>query len=286
MGFFTDEYGEPKVGNIVTTIALVVGVPALALILKPFTIVQPGERVVVTRLGKVQPGSLGEGFHGIMPIVDKLTKFDTRIQKDLVTGSGFSKDNQEVNVTVSVNWQVTPDKVPVLFQELKTLDNAKERILVPAVNEEVKSAIAIYDAETTIKNRPTIKQSIVEGVTKRLEARGLTVIAGGINIDNIDFSDQFEQAVEEKVVAAQQAQAAVNLAKGQAEAAKLEADRDVARAKGKAEAAKLEAEALRAQGGALVLQKEALDKWDGKLPTTLITGGEGGDIPTLILNAQ
>jgi len=284
MGFFTDEYGDPKVGTIISTVGLVIGVPILALILKPFTIVQPGERVVVTRLGEVQPGSLSEGFHGILPIVDKLTTFDTRIQKDLVEGSGFSSDNQEVNITVSVNWKVTADKVPTLFQELKTLANAKERILVPAVNEEVKSAIAGYTAETTIKNRPTIKQSIVDGVTSRLEARGLTVIAGGINIDNIDFSDQFEAAVESKVVAAQQAQAAVNLAEGEAKAAELEAKRDIARAKGKAESARLEAAALKANGGALVLQKEALDKWDGKLPTQLIMGEGKGSIPAMIIN--
>jgi len=284
MGFFTNEYNEIRVDRAVLAGVAVIGIPVLALILKPFTIVQPGERVVVTRLGKVQPGSLGEGLHGKWPLLDNLTTFDTRIQKDLVEGSGFSSDNQEVNISVSVNWQVTPDKVPVLFQELKTLENAKERILSPAVNEEVKSALANYDAESTIKNRPTIKKSIVDGVTTRLEARGLTVIAGGINIDNIDFSDEFENAVEQKVVAAQQAAAKVNLAQGEAKAAELEAQRDIARAKGKAESARLEAAALKANGGALVLQKEALDKWDGKLPTTLITGGKGGDIPTLILN--
>lgn len=286
MGFFTNEYGDLKTGNIFLTAAVVIGVPVLALIFKPFTIVQPGERVVVTRLGKVQPGSLGEGIHGIVPLLDKTTKFDTRIQKNLVTASGFSSDNQEVNITVSVNWQVTAAEVPTLFQELKTLDNATDRILVPAVNEEVKAAIANYDAESTIKNRPTIKQSIVEGVTRRLEARNLTVLAGGVNIDNIDFSHEFEAAVEAKVVAAQQAQAAVNIAKGEAEAAEQQAARDVALAKGKAESAKLEAEALKAQGGNLVLQKEALSKWDGKLPQTLITGGKGGDIPNLILNAK
>lgn len=286
MGFFTDEYGDVKVRNVALTVGIGLGVPILAAIFKPFIVVQPGERVVVTRLGKVQPGSLGEGFHGIVPMLDSITKFDTRIQKDLITASGFSSDNQEVNITVSVNWQVLASEVPTLFQELKDLDNAKERILVPAVNEEVKAAIAQHDAEFTIKNRPTIKQSIVDGVTRRLEARNLTVLAGGVNIDNIDFSDEFENAVEAKVVAEQQAAAEVNRAKGQAQAAELEAKRDIARAKGKAQAAKLEAEALRSAGGSLVLQKEALDKWDGKMPNTLITGGNSGTIPSLILNQK
>lgn len=280
---FKDSYGDWSIPKIGAGVVVTLGTIA---ILNPLVIVQPGKRVVVTRLGSVQSGSWGEGVNFKAPFIDKLTYFDTRIQKDLVEGSGFSKDVQEVNVNVSVNWKVTPDKVPTLFQELKTLANAKERILVPAVNEEVKAALAGYDAESTIANRPTIKATIVKGVTERLEARGLTVIPGGVNIDNFDFSDEFESSVEAKVVAAQKAAAAVNIAKGEKEAATLQADRDIERARGKAESAKLEAEALKANGGTQVLQKIALDKWDGNLPDTLIMGGADGSIPAMILNQK
>ena len=279
VNLFKDQYGDISLARI--GIAGVVGILGF-LILKPFVIVQPGNRVVVTRLGKVQPTTLGEGLHGKVPLIDNLTYFDTRIQKDLVEGSGFSKDVQEVNITVSVNYQLTPDKVGVVFQELKTLDNVKSRILTPAVNEEVKAALAKLDAETIIGKRKELKADIVTGVTERLEQRGLTVIAGGVNIDNIDFTDQFEASIEEKQIAEQEAKKAVYIA----QRAEQEAQADINRAKGKAEAAKLEAEALKAQGGTLVLQKEALGKWNGVLPQTLITGDNDGSIPALILNQK
>ncbi len=281
--FYTDSYDNPnwlKIG-ITASIGLIG-----AVVLNPIIVVQPGQRVVVTRLGSVQEGSWGEGVHFKVPLVDNLTYFDTRIQKDIVTGSGFSKDVQEINLEVSVNWQVTPSSVPTLFQELRTLTNAKERILIPAVNEEVKAAVAKYDAESSIANREQLKASIVTGVTDRLAARGLTVIPGGVNIDNIDFTDEFEESVEAKVVAAQKAKALVIEAEGQAKAADLEAKRDIARAKGKAESARLEAEALKAQGGTLVLQKEALKKWNGVLPTQLIMTGDNDSIPNLIINQK
>jgi len=278
---FKDSKGDwcpYKIGG--TFVASLIGL----VIINPTVIVQPGERVVVTRLGKVQSGSLGEGLHFKVPLIDNLTYFDTRIQKNLVEGSGFSSDNQEVKITVSVNWRVTDTKVPTLFRDLKSQKNAKERILDPAVNEEVKAALAKYTAETVIVNRAALKQGIVKGVTTRLEAQGLTIIPNGINIDNIDFSPEFEEAVEKKVVAGQQAAADVNLAEGRKAAATLDADAEIEVARGKAERARLEALALEAKGGTLVLQKEAIEKWDGELPNTLILGDGKGTLPEMILN--
>lgn len=280
---YNGDWCRYRVGG--TILAGIVGV----IVINPIVIVQPGQRVVTTRLGNVLEGSLGEGPHFKFPILDKLTYFDTRIQKDLVTGSGFSSDNQEVEITVSVNWRVTATEVPTLFRDLKTQENAKERILNPAVNEEVKAALAEYTAETVIRNRPTLKQSIVEGVTQRLEAQGLTIIPNGINIDNIDFSDEFEAEVEKKVVASQRAAAEVNLAQGRKEAAALDADAKIEAARGEAESARLRAEQLKAQGGSLVIQEQAIEAWregGAVMPTTLIIGnGQGNTIPEIILNS-
>ncbi|MFM7320603.1 MAG: hypothetical protein ACKO5K_03635, partial [Armatimonadota bacterium] len=53
--------------------------------------------------------------------------------------------------------------------------------------------------------------------------------------------------------------------------ARLEAQTAVTRAKGIAESARISAQALQSQGGRLVLAREWIEKWDGKLPT--VSGG-------------
>ena len=279
LNLFKNSYGDfcpYRIGG--TAAAAVIGF----LVLNPIVIVQPGERMVVTRLGKALPGSLGEGLHVKLPFLDKLTKFDTRIQKTEIEGSAFSKDVQEVNTKITVQWQVTPAQVTQVFQEVKNLANAEDRIIKVAVNEEVKAALAKQNAETIIGDRLKIKENIVNGVTQRLQQRGLNVIAGGVNLDNIDFTDQFEKSIEEKQIAEQDAKKAKFIA----QKAEQEAQADINRAKGKAEAARLEAEALKANGGEQVLQKIALDKWDGNLPDTLIMGEADGSIPAMILNQK
>jgi len=95
---------------------------------------------------------------------------------------------------------------------------------------------------------------------------------------DLNFSIEFAKAVEEKQIAEQRAQRAVYIARE----AEQEAQADINRAKGKAEAQRLLAETLKAQGGELVLQKEAIEAWrsgGAQMPNVLVTGGESGGIP-------
>jgi regulator of protease activity HflC (stomatin/prohibitin superfamily) len=82
----------------------------------------------------------------------------------------------------------------------------------------------------------------------------------------MDFSDAFEQAVEEKMIAEQ------NKLK-----ADYENEKKVATAKANAEAKILEAEAEAKSNELLeksitdkTLRDKYLDKWDGKLPSTMV----------------
>ena len=56
--------------------------------------------------------------------------------------------------------------------------------------------------------------------------------------------------------------------------AELQKQTEVTKAEGTAQAAKLNAESLKVQGGALVIAREWIEKWDGKLPS--VNGGTGG----------
>jgi regulator of protease activity HflC (stomatin/prohibitin superfamily) len=96
---------------------------------------------------------------------------------------------------------------------------------------------------------------------------------------DLAFSPEFARAVEEKQIAEQRAQRAVYIA----QEAEQEAQADVNRAKGKAEAQRLLAETLKAQGGELVLQKEAIEAWrqgGSQIPKVLVMGdSKKGAVP-------
>ena len=89
-----------------------------------------------------------------------------------------------------------------------------------------------------------------------------------VNIVNFDFSPSFNQAIEAKVTAEQNALAAKN----KLEQIKYEADQNVARSEGEAKAIAIQAQAIQVQGGAAYIQLKALEKWDGKLPTIMGAG--------------
>lgn len=62
-------------------------------------------------------------------------------------------------------------------------------------------------------------------------------------LTNIDFTDEFEKAVEDKVIAEQEKQAAITRAEAELEVAKLEAQKKIEQARGDAEAQKIIAKA-------------------------------------------
>ena len=263
-------------------IYFVIGIVSV-IFLRPFVIINPGERGVVTRLGQVQGQPLGEGLHFKLPIIDRITRINVRINKDQVPGNGSSKDLQDVDIDVAINWKVTPDKVGFVFQELRDEENALERVLIPAVNEVVKAATAQKTAEEIITKRAELKSDIDVGLRERLAAYGLTLT--DVSITNIEFSEQFTQAIEAKQVAEQKAKQAVFIAKE----AEQQAQAKINLAKGDAEAQRLQAETLKAQGGELFLKKEAIEAWKSggaQMPQVLVTAGDSNSIPEFILDLK
>ena len=269
------KYRLPKAG-----IYFALGLVAVTF-LKPVTIINPGERGVITRLGKVQGQPLGEGLHFKIPLIDRITRINVRINKDQVPGNGSSKDLQDVDIDVAINWKVTADKVSFVFQELRDEENALERVLIPAVAEVVKAETAKKTAEEIITRRAELKAGIDKGLRDRLAAYGLTLT--DVSITNIEFSEQFTQAIEAKQVAEQKAKQAVFIA----QEAEQRAIAKVNEAKGEAEAQRLQAETLKAQGGDLFLKKEAIEAWKAggsQMPQVLVTGGNTDSVPEFILN--
>ena len=143
----------------------------------------------------------------------------------------------------------------------------RERIIDPALQEAVKSATALYTAEELITKRPEVKDTIKTLLVERLSQE--YILVDEFSIVNFDFSPSFNQAIEAKVTAEQNALASKN----KLEQVKYEAEQRIATAKGEAEAIRIQADAIQSQGGAEYVNLKAIEKWNGVLPSYMMGNG-------------
>ena len=226
------------------------------------SVVGPGERGVRVSLGKVSAEPKQPGAYLWFPFLLGMSKIDVQIQKTDVQSESASKDMQEINADVVVNWSLSPTNVVKTYQEIGDEDDVAHRILVPAVNEVMKAASAKLTAEEVLTKRIDLKNDIDASLKTRLAQYGITV--QDISITNLSFSKDFSAAIEEKQIAEQQAQQAAY----EAQKATQQARAEVERAKGQAQAQQL----VRATLTRDILQQKAIDKWDGHFPTYMGSG--------------
>ncbi|MBD2363072.1 prohibitin family protein [Anabaena minutissima FACHB-250] len=243
----------------------------LAIMFRPFTIVNAGERGVLMQFGKVQDQVLDEGLHTIMPLVTSVKRISVRVQQNTFQADAASKDLQQLKTELAINWHVDPSKVNKVFQQVGDQQQIVTSIITPAVSEVLKAATAKKTAEEIITRRTELKEEIDNNLKNRLQAYGL--IVDDVSLVNFSFSPEFSRAIESKQIAEQEAKQAEFIAKK----ATQEAQADVNRAKGQAEAQRLQRLTLTPE----LLQKQAIEKWDGKFP--MVMGGNGS-IPLININ--
>ncbi len=232
----------------------------LAILSKFFVIVNAGERGVLMQFGKVQEQVLGEGLHVIFPTVYSVKTLSVRVQKQESSAEASSKDLQDVFTDVALNWHIIPDEANAIFQQIGDEKEVVARIIAPAVEEVLKAVMAKYTAEEIITKRGEVKAAVDEYLTLRLLTYHIAV--DDISLVHVHFSQRFSDAVEAKQIAEQEAKRGEFLALK----AVKEAEAKVNLAKGEAEVQRLLQDNLTLE----LLERQAIEKWDGKLP--LIVG--------------
>jgi regulator of protease activity HflC (stomatin/prohibitin superfamily) len=264
--------------------ALVGGIIAAALILlsfSSFVIINPGQAGVLSILGKAKDGALLEGIHVKPPLVSTVDIYDVTVQKFEVPAQSSTRDLQDLSASFAINFRLDPTQVVAVRREQGTLQNVVSKIIAPQTQESFKIAAARRTVEEAITKRNELKQDFDMALTERLEKYGIIVM--DTSVVDLTFSPEFSRAVEEKQIAEQRAQRAVYVAKE----AEQQAQADINRAKGRAEAQRLLAETLRAQGGQLVLQKEAIEAWKeggAQMPKVLVMGGDSKSSVPFLFN--
>ncbi|MBE9006496.1 prohibitin family protein [Fortiea sp. LEGE XX443] len=231
----------------------------ITILLTPFVIINPGERGVLMQFGEVQKTILAEGIHLIIPIVNTVKKISVKIQKQEIAAEASSKDLQDVFPDVALNWHILPEDVNLIFREIGDEKDVVDKIINSAVEEAVKAVIAKYKAEEIVTKREEVKSGIDEKLTTKLSSYHIAV--DDISLVHVNFSDKFSEAVEAKQIAEQDAKRADFIALKAAKQAEVK----VNLAKGEAEVNRLLRDSLTDD----ILTRQAIEKWDGKLPVIM-----------------
>ncbi len=263
---------QPLIGGIIAALIVLIS-------FNSFIIINPGQAGVLSILGKAQDGVLLEGLHIRPPLVSNVDVYDVTVQKFEVPAESSTKDLQDLKASFAINFRLDPIQIVEIRRKQGTLQNIVSKIIAPQTQESFKIAAARRTVEEAITKRSELKEDFDLALDSRLEKYGIIVL--DTSVVDLTFSPEFAKAVEEKQIAEQRSQRAVYIAKE----AEQQAQADINRAKGKAEAQRLLAETLKAQGGELVLQKEAIEAWregGAQMPKVLVTSGESkGGVPFL-----
>ena len=257
--------------------ALVVALVLLAAVIffSCVTTVPTGHTGVVTTFGSVEDYTYDAGVHFKLPW-QNVVMMDNRIQKQTVNLSCFSSDIQEVTMTYTVNYQINKANAQNIYKNIGT--DYYNTVIIPCITESTKVITAKYSAEDLVSERTNLASAIEAELSAKLELFNVELVS--TSIEDMDFTDAFTNAVEEKQVAQQnklRAETEAQRAKIEAEAAaevarieaQAEADAQLIRAQAEAEANRLISESITDD----ILYNKFIDNWNGELP--MVTGSDG-----------
>jgi regulator of protease activity HflC (stomatin/prohibitin superfamily) len=268
-------------GSWQSAVAGIVVAILMLLSLNSFIIINPGQAGVISILGKAKDGALLEGIHLKPPFISVIDIYDLTVQKFEVPAESSTKDLQNLSARFAINFRLDPMQVVGVRRKQGTLENIVAKIIAPQTQESFKIAAARRTVEEAITKRSELKDDFDNALGQRLDKYGIIVL--DTSVVDLAFSPEFARAVEEKQIAEQRAQRAVYIARE----AEQEAQADINRAKGRAEAQRLLAETLKAQGGQLVLQKEAIEAWKSggaQMPQVLMMPNDSNSSLPFIFN--
>jgi regulator of protease activity HflC (stomatin/prohibitin superfamily) len=231
-------------------------------------------------------GQEPEGLQFIMPWQDMRIE-SVQVQRYRFENiTAFSYETQDVFFVATLNYSVSPEAVQMLFRTVGP--RWFDRLIEPRVLNFFKEETVKYQTVEVGPNRETIRQAVRTRLAQELAPFSIEI--NDLLIDNIEFSEAFKAAIEQKQIATQdalreqervkqrqfEAQQQIELARGEAESIRV-------RAEGQAEANRLLGQSLTPE----VIQFQALQKLGGNVQIALIPSGQGIILdPTTLLGQQ
>lgn len=282
--------GEPKKGfigfvqrnPIKVGFLAVVSIILLCMALSSMYTINETERGVVLAGGKLVKIE-DPGIHFKVPGYHEVKRISLQTWTDnFAQLSAYSKDTQPATMRVSVTWTVQPSMVGEMYRTALTLDGVTDRFIRKITPNETENAFGQYEAATLAKDRNLFVQALTKRIREQVPA---FVNIVSVQVENINFSDAYENTIEEKV----KSLVAVDTAKNREQQAINDAAAYVAKEQGVADAKKnqmlAEAEGIRARGdaeaSAIIAKANALknnpqliqlieaENWNGSRATTI-----------------
>ena len=239
---------------------IICGVFAVIFFIVPmsFRTVDTGEVVVVKHLGEARDVRTAGTYFDLW-LTETYDRYDAKVQNVEIKTAAYSSDAQTMDVAMTLQYQIRTDKVIDIATQYGSLKVLQSRIESIAI-EKTKSVLSSYKAMDIISDRASMSPRVEESIKKAIADEYHVTIATVV-LTNIDFSDAFEKAVEDKMIAEQkqlqaeyenmtkiaaaeaEAKAAVQKAEGEAQAKLKEAQAQIEIAKATAEAKLIAAEA-------------------------------------------
>ena len=255
-------FGGGKAGIVYFIVAVVV----MLILAKPFTIIEEGERGILSTNGKYQDQALLPGLHFIMPVIQKVYVVDTKVRiinyaSRIEANSGTSGIVSKPAVTV-LDKRSLPVSIELTVQyrlnsqfAAQTISNWgfswEDKIINPVVRDVVRNVIGKYDAEALTQMRNDLGREIEEGIRESVaNLKNSPAILQSVQLRDILLPAKVKEQIERVQIAKQEVQKAeqdVQRVKQEAlkRAAEAEgiAQKKRIEAQGKADAVTIEAEA-------------------------------------------
>ena len=271
---------KPRSLSILTGLGLG-SLVVLAMILGGWYTVEQGDRALVLRFGKVIDVT-EPGLHFKVPMMDGIVKISVRTRKMTEKLAVYSKDIQSAEISMSINYALLPGNVSDIYTRFGR--DYETRVITPQIMSKAKDVFGQYNAVEIVQSREKLTARVVDELRTQFETTGIKVES--VQIENIDFSDEYERSVEERM----KAEVEVQRVRQNLEREKLSADMVRTKAKGEADARVMaaesearaislrgaaEAEAIKAKSAALsenpaYVKLIEAERWDGALPKTII----------------
>lgn len=267
---------------------VLIGIIALFLIIvlfNSFSIVNEGYIGVKYRFGKIVQDNLTAGLNIHIPFIEEINQVDTREQVYAISTDAYTSDTQSVKpIELKLNYCYDSTKLSDIIRNIG-ISNVETKLLVPNVQKIAKDAIGKVKAEQLVQSRADVTAEIQNTLTEILSKDGIIVTA--FAIENLYFDSAFEEAIQAKVIAEQDALKMENKTKEKQEEAKqvliaAEADAESKRIAAKAEADAIELIQKQLATSPNYIDYLKIDRWDGKLPQVV---GDGVN-PFVALNGS
>jgi regulator of protease activity HflC (stomatin/prohibitin superfamily) len=239
-----------KAGFVYFLIAVV----TMLIIAKPFTIIEEGERGILSTNGKYQDQALLPGLHFIIPVIQKVYVVDTKVRiinyaSRIETNSGSSGIVAKPAVTV-LDKRSLPVSIELTVQyrlnsqfAAQTISNWgfswEDKIINPVVRDVVRNVIGKYDAEALTQMRNDLGTEIETGIRDSVMAlKNSPAILQSVQLRDIVLPKKVKEQIERVQIAKQE----VQKAEQDVQRVKQEALKRAAEAEGMAQKARIEAQ--------------------------------------------